>query len=638
MEKFISLCMIVKNEEKVIERCLSSVASLVDEIIVVDTGSTDQTKELVSKYTSNIYDFAWIDDFSAARNYASSKATGEWILVLDADEYIDEENFKAFVEEIKADQNQYNSYTAKILNFTGNNGESLIQNYHDRIYKNHSHIKYYRKIHEQFQHELGEPLRIKNSSLLIFHSGYLTSTVNEKDKTSRNRELIDQEIETGQNQAFDYFNIGNEYFSMSEYGRAFDSYLEAYKLKTDFRLTWVSTTVIQMIICLINTERYSDAMLVIKEAEQLYTKSPEIKYLKAELFLQRGQLEDAEQEFLHLVNNSDLFDGIIIRPDLKDQKPHLRLGDIYLIKEDYNNAIFHYTSLLNINKYNNEGINKVISLLSKFHSVEQISDFINSKGLVNAKNIQQYVSASLAVGNPKLAQSLLEFYFEDNQLLYKISLLKKFTIENDGDLKDFSDIFKSDLMNSLYEAGWINFIDIYILKKYNDKNFESALIDITNNIQMNTLFRFFDNELNINEIDEDLIASSLQIALTYKNDELCNAILEEIEKAEPGTIRIVARMLYTHKFKVEGLQLYDLCDWSYFEAQDFIIVIESLLETNNIEAALEIAKYSIARFEGNFRFYKYLIENSKDIEIIKSTVIHAKEIFKGSNYLNQYMF
>ncbi|CRI00295.1 family 2 glycosyl transferase [Streptococcus pneumoniae] len=84
----ISLCMIVRDEEKTIARCLDSVEKIVDEIIVVDTGSIDRTKEIVEKYTSNIYDFQWIDDFAAARNFSFSKATQEYILWLDADDVL----------------------------------------------------------------------------------------------------------------------------------------------------------------------------------------------------------------------------------------------------------------------------------------------------------------------------------------------------------------------------------------------------------------------------------------------------------------------------------------------------------------------------------------------------------------------
>lgn len=93
----ISLCMIVKNEEDVLERCLLCVRDLVDEIIIVDTGSTDKTREIAAKYTDKIYSFLWIDDFSAARNYAFSKATKEYCMWLDADDIITEDNQRLFL-------------------------------------------------------------------------------------------------------------------------------------------------------------------------------------------------------------------------------------------------------------------------------------------------------------------------------------------------------------------------------------------------------------------------------------------------------------------------------------------------------------------------------------------------------------
>ncbi|MBO4980992.1 MAG: glycosyltransferase family 2 protein [Lachnospiraceae bacterium] len=92
----ISLCMIVKNEEKILARCLDCVKDLVDEIIIVDTGSTDRTKEIAGAYTEKLYDFRWVDDFSAARNFAFSKATMEYIYTADADEVISPENRERF--------------------------------------------------------------------------------------------------------------------------------------------------------------------------------------------------------------------------------------------------------------------------------------------------------------------------------------------------------------------------------------------------------------------------------------------------------------------------------------------------------------------------------------------------------------
>ena len=93
----ISLCMIVKNEEAVLARCLDSIADLMDEIIIVDTGSTDHTKEIAAQYTSKIYDYKWTNDFSAARNFSFSKATMEYIYAADADEVLDETNRERFL-------------------------------------------------------------------------------------------------------------------------------------------------------------------------------------------------------------------------------------------------------------------------------------------------------------------------------------------------------------------------------------------------------------------------------------------------------------------------------------------------------------------------------------------------------------
>ena len=93
----VSLCMIVKDEEAVLARCLDSLKNLVDEIIIIDTGSTDRTKEIAKKYTNQIYDYIWNGDFSAARNFSFSKASMDYIYTADADELLDEANQERFL-------------------------------------------------------------------------------------------------------------------------------------------------------------------------------------------------------------------------------------------------------------------------------------------------------------------------------------------------------------------------------------------------------------------------------------------------------------------------------------------------------------------------------------------------------------
>ena len=94
----ISMCMIVKNEQDILARCLDSYAGTYDELIIVDTGSTDNTKEIAAHYTDKIYDFEWINDFSAARNFAFSKAGCDYIFSADADEVLDDTNNYALRE------------------------------------------------------------------------------------------------------------------------------------------------------------------------------------------------------------------------------------------------------------------------------------------------------------------------------------------------------------------------------------------------------------------------------------------------------------------------------------------------------------------------------------------------------------
>lgn len=140
--------MIVKNEEDVLARCLSSVYELFDEIIIIDTGSSDKTKEIAKQFTSKIYDFEWINNFSAARNYSFSKATGDYIMWLDADDVVTEENLKKLTQ-LKAKLNgSVDVYMLKYATSFNELGQSSFVYYRERILKNDKTFFWNDPVHE----------------------------------------------------------------------------------------------------------------------------------------------------------------------------------------------------------------------------------------------------------------------------------------------------------------------------------------------------------------------------------------------------------------------------------------------------------------------------------------------------------
>lgn len=144
----ISLCMIAKNEEDVIGRCLESVKDIVDEINIVDTGSTDRTKEIVSKYTNRIFDFKWIDDFGAARNFSFSKATKQYILWLDCDDVFINEDIEKLKKLKQTLDHNVDAVTFRYNYFSDAEGNPLLIFRRERLVKRSRNFKWVGFIHE----------------------------------------------------------------------------------------------------------------------------------------------------------------------------------------------------------------------------------------------------------------------------------------------------------------------------------------------------------------------------------------------------------------------------------------------------------------------------------------------------------
>ena len=168
----LSLCMIVKNEEHFLPMCLDSVKGYVDEIIIVDTGSTDTTVKIAEKYNAKIYHHPWENSFSKARNYSLKYATGDWILILDADEEIDKEDAHRLKEVIKDPVGSETSPKADLIlipvycKFNNGKNDSIANS--ERLFRNHLGICYEGIVHNALKHSA--PTRTEN--IKLHHHGY----------------------------------------------------------------------------------------------------------------------------------------------------------------------------------------------------------------------------------------------------------------------------------------------------------------------------------------------------------------------------------------------------------------------------------------------------------------------------------
>ena len=216
----ISLCMIVRNEENTIARCLDSVKGVPDEIVIVDTGSSDRTKEIVKEYTDKILDFTWIEDFAAARNFAFSKATKDYILWLDADDVLadsDRDKFLKLKKNLDPLMDVVNMPYLLAFDQFGVVTFSLRRN---RLVKRSNNFRWIGAVHEYLE-VYGKVL---NSDICVTHKG------TRSDDSDRNLKIYEKRKIKGESfSPRDLYYYANELLDHQLYKQAIESYQEFLK-------------------------------------------------------------------------------------------------------------------------------------------------------------------------------------------------------------------------------------------------------------------------------------------------------------------------------------------------------------------------------------------------------------------------
>ena len=205
----ISLCMIVKNEERFLRACLASVRGVVDEINIVDTGSTDRTVEIAQEFGAKVIFRAWRDDFGWARNEALELATKRWTLVLDADEEIAAESLP-LLQALRETPADFTAVYVQIQNLVDDESgqNSTMTHILPRIFPTSPRIRFRNVIHENVVLDGDVHLPAIVSPILVRHKGYTRAMLDQRGKNDRNRPLLERAIRDAADDAFSWFNFG----------------------------------------------------------------------------------------------------------------------------------------------------------------------------------------------------------------------------------------------------------------------------------------------------------------------------------------------------------------------------------------------------------------------------------------------
>ncbi len=285
----LSLCMIVKNEEDCLARCLQSVASLVDEMIVVDTGSTDGTVEIAKECGATVYADEWHDDFSKARNASLEKATGDWILVMDADEEFCSEDTRVTRELL--DDETVKGYLVKIVSCSmGDENPAKARTHRNiRLFRNSPHHRYEGIIHEEIDLDHDASLAIGEAAIKIFHYGYDDATDKKKKRRAdRNKELLESALADDPNDATLNFYMGEKSFNEGKWEEALARFKTA---RANFAPGgYLQPFTAQNIISsLIEMGRLETALEEVIQAHKHYPNYSEFYYFEGEIFTKVGQ-------------------------------------------------------------------------------------------------------------------------------------------------------------------------------------------------------------------------------------------------------------------------------------------------------------------------------------------------------------
>lgn len=331
-----SFCLIGKNEEKRLDKCLSPLKNTGKEILFLDTGSTDSTVAIAKKYTPNVHYFEWCNDFSAARNFAAGKASRDYVLFIDCDEYLEEINLKEMEALIRDYPHAIGRITRRNeCNSSSGNGTIMFTDLVERLY-HRDYFHYEGKIHEQVTSSVNAPLEAYELPLVVFHDGYVGTKEELAQKANRNIRLLLEDLEEDPSDPYTYYQLGQAYALMSDHENAYRYYHAGCQLPLDSSLEYVRLMLTSYGHSLIQAGKSAKAPALI-ERYPGWEKDADFVCMLGFAYLEDKKIVAAIKEFKHALTL-----GKSYTEGSNSFYPAHNLGCIYEALENETDALFYY--------------------------------------------------------------------------------------------------------------------------------------------------------------------------------------------------------------------------------------------------------------------------------------------------------
>jgi tetratricopeptide (TPR) repeat protein len=297
--------MIVRDNESTIIPCLASIRPWVDELIVVDTGSTDRTPDIARRHGAQVHSFPWCDDFAAARNESLRRARGKWLFWMDSDDTIDAENGRKLRELARAEHDAMRLGYVMQVHCPGDDAGDVTVVDHVKMFRNRPELRFEGRIHEQVLPAIrrlgGE---VEFTDIFVVHSGSDRSAAGRQRKLQRDLHLLRLDTGDRPDHPFVLFNLGMTLADAGEHMQAVDA-LGRSLLVSSPQDSHVRKAYALAVASLMQLGRHAAAAEVCRKGFALFPQDPEILFRKAMVAHQLGKLEEAEQAYLKALSNQD---------------------------------------------------------------------------------------------------------------------------------------------------------------------------------------------------------------------------------------------------------------------------------------------------------------------------------------------